>query len=118
MIRLLNLIINKKKTMDTYLKYIELVRTNKLILDATNQLILEVFLLNRNERITVSDLLAMRDIASQATIHKKLTQLINTNYLEINADDKDGRVKYISLGKEGIKHFAELSKLILLATKK
>ena len=59
----------------------------------------------------VQDIIDMRSIASQATLHKCLGELIASGYITLNTDPSDGRVKYVTLSKKGNLLVNRLSKL-------
>ena len=62
-----------------------------------------------HKKITVSDLLAMKEIGSPATVHSFLKKLIQNNFIATELDKKDNRIKYLSPATKTIKLFAKLS---------
>ena len=62
-----------------------------------------------NKKITVSDLLAMKEIGSPATIHSFLKKLIQNHFIATEVDKKDNRIKYLSPATKTIKLFAKLN---------
>ena len=65
----------------------------------------------RSERICVSDVLALKEIASPATLHAALHQLIHKKLVTYKTQ-KDSRIKLIELTHLGWKRFDELSQFI------
>lgn len=63
----------------------------------------------------VRDVIGMRSIASQATLHKCLGELIASGHITLKADPSDGRVKYVTLSKKGNLLVDKLSKLLAKA---
>ena len=68
--------------------------------------------------IYVKDLITLNHIASQATLHKALSNLIDKKLLSYKADKKDGRLKEVHLTKLAEKRYEELGKAIENAVKK
>jgi DNA-binding MarR family transcriptional regulator len=71
-----------------------------------------------NKRITVSDLLAMREIGSPATIHSFLKKLIQSNFITTELEKKDNRIKYLSPSTKTIKLFSKLTDTFILSKDK
>lgn len=49
----------------------------------------------------VQDVINMRSIASQATLHKCLGELVASKHISLKPDPTDGRVKFVTLSKKG-----------------
>jgi hypothetical protein len=60
--------------------------------------------------LSVSKLLAIKSIASPATIHAAMKRLILKKML-IQISSKDSRIKYLELSALGLKRYSELSEL-------
>lgn len=60
----------------------------------------------------VQDVIGMGEIASQATLHKALTELVQSNYIALKPDPTDGRVKFVTLSRKGSLLVDKLSKLL------
>ena len=58
----------------------------------------------------------MREIASQATLHKDLTNLVDQGYLALLIDPVDLRAKKVVITKKGIALVAKLNKLLSQST--
>lgn len=105
-----------------YIKFLELLQTKKASFDLSST---EIELLNavaqalhNGKTLQVKDLLALREIASQATLHGSLKKLVENKLLTTKADKVDGRVKHVHLTKLGDKYFNDLSAALVMATKK
>ncbi len=66
----------------------------------------------------VSDLLKLRQLGSQATLHTALMKLKKAHFLNLTADTLDGRVKFVSLTPKGAALFKSLDKLIVFCARK
>ena len=102
--------------MDKYLKYIAVLdRINKkLNLSSNERLLLDVVAtsIHNNQVVYVKDLITLNQIASQATLHKVLTSLVDKKLLTFKADKTDGRLKEVHLTSLANKRYEELSKAI------
>ena len=58
----------------------------------------------------------MRSIASQATLHKTLSELVDQGYLVLQACPSDGRVKFVALTKKANLLISRINKLLVHAT--
>ena len=103
---------------NSYLRFLRLadtlVNSNEKPLDALSKEILEHISKNiiLNEgKFVVGDILILKQIGSQATLHKRLHALIADGYLKLKPAD-DGRVKQIELTKKAHKYFANLSQAL------
>lgn len=67
--------------------------------------------------LVVGDLISLKEIASQATLHGAVKRLAVNGYLKLQASKTDGRIKNVVLGKKGIARQAELSKALEAASK-
>lgn len=67
--------------------------------------------------LVVGDLISLKEIASQATLHGVVSRLAKNGYLKLETSKTDGRIKNVVLGKKGIARQAELSKALEAATK-
>ena len=63
----------------------------------------------------VQDVIGMRSIASQATLHKALTEVVSKGYLVFKPSLSDSRVKFIFLTRKGSALEAQLNKLLTRA---
>ena len=85
-----------------------------LELDPTSKLVLEEIALGvaRGELLTVTDVMRLTQIASPATLHRKLEHLINTNLVTAVFEGHNRRTKYMSLTSNGEQYFKHLSDVI------
>jgi hypothetical protein len=71
----------------------------------------------KNTPLTVSDLMALKHIASPATIHRKLDSLLQANLVELKFEGDNRRTKFISITKTGDRYISNLSKAMIKAVK-
>ena len=83
-------------------------------LDLTSQRMLELIALSEQagHRMTVTEAMGI-NVASPATIHRKLEGLIRHEYIVLEFEGNDRRTKYIALTKKSMKHFSELGKILI-----
>jgi len=62
--------------------------------------------------VFVKDLLPLKEIASQATIHGRLKHLVNAKLITLKSSKDDGRLKEIALTKLAHIRYELLSKAI------
>ena len=67
---------------------------------------------DKKQTLNVKDLLLLKEIASQATIHGRLKHLVNAKLITLKSDKDDGRVKEVVLTKLAHKRYELLSKAI------
>ncbi len=86
-------------------------------LDATSvQLLREIGIAVFNEKPkSVTELMALSHVASAATIHRKLQQLIEAGLVEVGFVQPDRRTKRLHLASAGKKYFSSRDKLIAVA---
>ncbi|MBT8550542.1 hypothetical protein G6731_01015 [Polynucleobacter paneuropaeus] len=116
-VRNYRLIKNKEvRQMDKYFKYlVALDKSNKKFkLSNDERLLLDVVAsAKHNDKVMyVKDLITLNQIASQATLHKALSSLVNKKLLELKITEEDGRLKEVHLTKLANKRYEELSKAI------
>ena len=87
--------------LDKYFSYIKILeKTNKkLNLDDIDVLLLNAVAqaLDAGRTLSVKDILLMKDIASQATIHGRLKHLVNIRLITLQSNKDDGRIKNVLL---------------------
>lgn len=107
---------------NSYLKFLEKLQAKKssLSLSPTETKLLHAVAQaqDNGDILQVKDLLALGEIASQATLHGSLKKLVEKKLLTTKADKVDGRVKHVQLTKLGNKYFSDLSDALVMATKK
>ena len=106
----------KMTELNKYFKYLSVLeKSNKqLDLDGIDVLLLnEIAKANDAKRILyVKDLLSLKEIASQATIHGRLKHLVNTKLITLKSNQDDGRLREVVLTKLAHKRYELLSKAI------
>ena len=102
--------------MDKYFRFLAVLdKSNKKFkLNNDERLMLDVVATatHKGEVVYVKRLIALKHIASQATLHKALTNLIDKNLLTYKSDKADGRLKQVHLTKLADKRYEELNKAI------
>ena len=96
-------------------KYLYYLTSNKEFdLDGVDVLLLNFIAKadDKTQTLNVKDLLSLKEIASQATIHGRLKQLVAKKLIVLNEDKVDGRVKEVTLTKLAYKRYELLSKAI------
>jgi len=113
---------NEVRYMDSYFRYLALLDRNnkKFKLSNDERLLLDVVAAAtyNNKIMYVKDLLLLNHIASQATLHKTLKNLVNKKLFTFKVDKTDGRLKEVHLTKLANKRYEELNKAIENAVKK
>ena len=106
------LMINLKK----YFEYLAILdKSNRqLDIDAIDELLLNVIAKAsyKEHTLNVKDLLGLKEIASQATIHGRLKKLAEKKLISLKGNGIDGRIKEVILTKLATKRFELLSKAI------
>ena len=84
-------------------------------LDATAVQLLEVCASKSHtgKRLTVTDAMKLQTIASPATIHRKLTQLIDADYLSLEYEGRNRRTKYLTPTQKSNDYFTKLGELFI-----
>jgi DNA-binding MarR family transcriptional regulator len=80
------------------------------------RVILQAFVNDRP--ITVSNVIALRHIASPVTLHQGIKHLMSKKLITTKSDPKDGRLKYLVPTNKAIKLYGELSTLVVQAQAK
>ena len=108
--------------MDSYFKYLTVLdkSNQKFKLSNDERLLLDVVATATHDgkAVYVKDLITLNHIASQATLHKALSSLVDKKLLELKITKEDGRLKEVHLTKLANKRYEELNKAIENAVKK
>ena len=75
------------------------------------RVILQAFVNDRP--MTVSNVIALRHIASPVTLHQGIKHLMSKKLITTKSDPKDGRLKYLVPTNKAIKLYGELSALVV-----
>ena len=83
-------------------------------IDLLAQRLLEVAVLKhaRDETFTVTEAMKMSELASPATIHRKLDALIDNGYVTLEYKGKNRRSKFITPTQKTDQYFDQLGKVI------
>lgn len=99
----------------TYLRFLQLVETlqgdiEKSDLDLTAVRLLEVVAVAhaKESDLTVTEAMALNSIASPATLHRKLTALLDAGYIEFSHKDNNRRTKFVLPTQTANKYFSKL----------
>ena len=68
-------------------------------------------------QLQVQDLLSLKEIGSQATIHSDISKLVADKYLKLTPSKIDARVKFVTLASKGSTLFSKLEKLTQVSAK-
>ena len=77
------------------------------------QILESVLIHNPNVRQRVSDVLKLRKLGSQATLHAALMKLKSSHLLMLTTSTRDSRVKFVSLAPRGVALFKSLETLMV-----
>lgn len=99
-----------------YFKYLAILEKSNRQLDLNNTdvLILNAIAKANDARsiLYVKDLLSLKEVASQATIHGRLKHLVHSKLITLKSNKADGRLKEVVLTKLARKRYEILSKAI------
>ena len=81
-------------------------------LDITSKLILDEIAIGvaKDKLMTVSEVMGLKGLGSPATLHRKLTILLEANLVHPVFQGNNRRTKYMALTKDGEMYFTRLSK--------
>ena len=71
-----------------------------------------------NIKLTVLDLILLKEIASQATIHSVMKQLVESKLIKTETSKEDGRRKFVFPAKLGFAWLKHCSEALSLPTRK
>ena len=115
---------NLPKQFETYLCFVRLTaqlenKSKIPELDETEQKLLNVIALHLSEgrSLLVSDVIYLRQIGSVATLHRRLSKLVDADFIRFS-NDVDGRKKYLELTPKSIDYIAKLGECVAVAATK
>lgn len=75
-------------------------------LDSFEILLLEQVLVRaeKDQYLTIGELIGLKTIGSQATLHSRLKNLICARYIKLFADKRDGRRKFVAPSTLGLQY--------------
>ena len=96
--------------MSLYLKFLSYSSDANLDIDHTAHKLLEIIAVcAQHEPLTVTEAMELTEIASPATVHRKLNQLIAKQLITAVYDGQNRRTKYLVLMPKAISYFHKLS---------
>ena len=106
---------------DAYFRFIKLLETLEDApslpkLDCVERRLIEFIALHEvgKKPLLVSDVIYLNSIASPATLHRRISYLVDAGYIRHGADI-DGRKKYLELTPKAMDYFSKLGKCIVKA---
>ena len=107
----------------TYIRFINLTHALSSEWEGTGIDLLSLRLLeaiaiahSEGNALTVTDAIALNAIASPATMHRKLTSLLNAKLIEQVFEGKNRRTKYLVPTVQASNYFEQLGKALVLAS--
>ncbi|HTR10691.1 MAG TPA: winged helix-turn-helix domain-containing protein [Paraburkholderia sp.] len=112
-----------KRPADIYLRFLQLTEALRGLptlptLDPLEEKILEFVarITQKNERLSVRDMMARSEFGSPATLHARITSMREKGWLTLG-DTEDSRRKQIELTPAALKHFDKLAEALAKAAK-
>ena len=109
---------------DIYLRFLQLAEAVRGMpsltpLEPLEERILELvaFARQRQERLSVKDLMGKRELGSPAMLHGRLKSMREKGWILL-AETEDARRKQLELSQGALQHFDKLSKCLIQAAKK
>lgn len=63
--------------------------------------------------LTVTECMRLSSVASPATVHRKITELLNAGWIQTVYDGENKRNKYLAPTQRANRHFLKISKLLI-----
>lgn len=102
--------------MSLYLKFLSHVGSVDLKVDITAQRLLEIIsVCARHEALTVTECMELQELASPATLHRKLDDLREAGLIFQQYEGNNRRTKYLYPTQKALNHFSKLSEAMRLA---
>ncbi|QJD91692.1 winged helix-turn-helix domain-containing protein [Duganella dendranthematis] len=112
-----------KRPADIYLRFLQLTEALRGLpslpaLDPLEERILAIVAraMQDEERLSVRDMMAKKELGAPATLHSRLTSMREKGWIMLS-DTEDTRRKQIELTQAALLHFDKLSKCLLQAAK-
>jgi DNA-binding MarR family transcriptional regulator len=105
---------------DIYLRLSKLIGAmSSTTIDADSQNLLDIIALAHQEGkpLTVTQLISHKDIASSATLHRRLQRLISLGYVTMETHEEARRAKFLVPTTKAEEHFKQLGEYVIQATK-
>ncbi len=108
---------------DAFIRFLNLknmLRVEPKDLDLTALKLLEICEMRNDsgKRITVTQAMSLTQVASPATIHKKLIDLLEAGYLSFEFDGKNRRTKYLTPTAKSHDYFTKLGSVLKQSSQK
>jgi DNA-binding MarR family transcriptional regulator len=103
---------------DAFIRFLNLKNTLAIEsepLDLTSMKLLEICVVRSDEgkRFTITEAMALTHVASPATIHRKLLQLLDSGYVTFDFETNNRRTKYITPTAKSDEYFSKLGAILL-----
>lgn len=106
--------------MKQYLKFLDEASQPVIPFDKTAQQLLEEVAMTYSEGskpLTVTNVMEMFHIASPATMHRKMNDLLAFGYITLVYEGENRRTKYLKLTPLAVKYFEKMESIMLRAAK-
>jgi DNA-binding MarR family transcriptional regulator len=102
---------------DAFIRFLNLknaLKVDPADLDLTALRLLEICEMHSHtgQRLTVTQAMCLTQVASPATIHRKLTDLLEAGYLSFEYDGKNRRTKYLTPTSKSHDYFTKLGSVL------
>jgi predicted transcriptional regulator len=102
--------------MSLYLKYLSHAEEHRLKVDLTAQRLLEIIsVCARHEALTVTEAMELHEVASAATLHRKLDDLRKAGLIFHQYEGENRRTKFLYPTQKALNHFSNLSAAMMVA---
>ena len=112
----------KEHLRDMIATYIEFLKDrheidNQIVITADERELLEVIAVcdHQDKPLTVTGFMAMTHLASPATLHRKMDNLIALNLVALHHKGKNRRTKYVKLTITALEYFAKAGAVLKMA---
>ena len=111
-----------KKPLDAYVRFLTLAQAisgslEDGNLDATAFQLLDKVLIrdSQEDLLTVTEAMAINEIASPATLHRKVDELLNAGFIELTFKGNNRRTKYLTPTKKAFDYYKKLGTFLMKA---
>jgi DNA-binding MarR family transcriptional regulator len=112
-----------KKPLDAYIRFLTLAQKitdpmGAADLDLTAMRLLDQIVISegRGELLTVTEAMCLSSIASPATLHRKVDELLKTGYIQLTHKGDNRRTKYLNPTKRAVDHYKKLGIVLIKAS--
>lgn len=96
----------------TYLRFLALTSRASLPCDLVATKLLQVIAVRGEDNMTVTEVMSQNDIASPASLHRKLDDLLTLGLVELTYRGANRRTKYVVPTMLALAHFRQMGKAI------